>query len=59
VPAGSVAIAAEYSAVYPTSSPGGWHLLGRLHRDAPSVWDLDRGAPALLGPGTLVRFVAR
>ncbi|MFZ9988306.1 MAG: 5-oxoprolinase subunit B family protein, partial [Candidatus Nanopelagicales bacterium] len=29
VPAGSVAIAAGYSAVYPLASPGGWHLLGR------------------------------
>ena len=28
VPAGSVAIAAEYTAVYPRPSPGGWHLLG-------------------------------
>jgi 5-oxoprolinase (ATP-hydrolysing) subunit A len=28
VPAGSVAIAGPYSAIYPFSSPGGWHLLG-------------------------------
>lgn len=29
VPAGSVAIADAYTAVYPFASPGGWHLLGR------------------------------
>ena len=29
VPAGSVAIAAGQSALYPQASPGGWHLLGR------------------------------
>ena len=28
VPAGSVAIAAGYSGVYPRESPGGWHLIG-------------------------------
>lgn len=29
VPAGSLAIAGPYTAVYPFASPGGWHLLGR------------------------------
>jgi KipI family sensor histidine kinase inhibitor len=55
VPAGSVAIAAGYSAVYPTASPGGWHLLGTT---TLAVWDADRTPPALLAPGTVVRFVA-
>lgn len=55
VPAGSVAIAAGYSAVYPSASPGGWHLLG--HTDA-IVWDPHRDRPALLVPGTRVRFRA-
>jgi KipI family sensor histidine kinase inhibitor len=55
VPAGSVAIAGEFSAVYPRESPGGWRLLG--HTDAP-MWDLDRTPPALLTPGTRVRFRA-
>lgn len=54
VPAGSVAIASEYSAVYPSVSPGGWHLLGTT---ATRVWDVDRDPPALLVPGTEVRFV--
>jgi biotin-dependent carboxylase-like uncharacterized protein len=53
VPAGSVAVAGPWSAVYPTASPGGWQLLGRT--DA-AVWDLERAEPALLPPGTTVRF---
>ncbi|MEM9516248.1 MAG: allophanate hydrolase subunit 1 [Actinomycetota bacterium] len=54
VPAGAVAIAAHYSAVYPSPSPGGWHLLGRT--DAV-VWDVAADPPARLAPGTPVRFV--
>lgn len=54
VPAGSVALAGEYTGVYPRASPGGWQLIGRT--DA-SLWDLDRDPPALLTPGTRVRFV--
>jgi KipI family sensor histidine kinase inhibitor len=55
VPAGSVAVADTWSAVYPRDSPGGWQLLGRT--DAV-LWDLGRPAPALLTAGTRVRFVA-
>jgi KipI family sensor histidine kinase inhibitor len=54
VPAGSVGLAGEFSAVYPRSSPGGWQLLG--HTDA-ILWDVDRQPPALLQPGSTVRFV--
>jgi KipI family sensor histidine kinase inhibitor len=53
VPAGSVAVADEFTGVYPNASPGGWHLLGRT--DAV-LWDVDRDPPALLAPGTRVRF---
>lgn len=56
VPAGSVAIAGEYTGVYPRSSPGGWRLLGST--EAP-LFDLDRRPPALLAPGVRVRFVPR
>lgn len=55
VPAGAVAIASEYSAVYPRSSPGGWHLLGTT---TVALFDPERDPPALLVPGTRVRFVA-
>lgn len=53
VPPGTVALAGDYSAVYPRPSPGGWQLIGRT--DAP-LWSLDRDPPALLVPGTAVRF---
>jgi 5-oxoprolinase (ATP-hydrolysing) subunit B len=53
VPAGSVAVSDRYTSVYPHASPGGWHLLGRT---TMVLWDLERQPPALLTPGTRVRF---
>ena len=55
VPAGSVALAGNYSAVYPRRSPGGWQLIG--HTGA-RMWDLDREQPALAAPGHRVQFRA-
>ena len=55
VPAGSVAIAAEYTAAYPSVSPGGWHLVGTT--DAV-LWDPAGAEPSLIRPGATVRFVA-
>jgi KipI family sensor histidine kinase inhibitor len=53
VPAGSVAIAAEMTAVYPLESPGGWHLIGAT----PVVlWDMERYDEPLFKPGDWVRF---
>lgn len=54
VPAGSVALAGEYTAVYPTTSPGGWQLIGTT---AATLWTPDSEQPALLVPGTRVVFV--
>jgi 5-oxoprolinase (ATP-hydrolysing) subunit B len=56
VPAGSVGLADQFTGVYPREMPGGWQLIGRT--DAV-LWDLDREPPALLAPGTRVRFVER
>jgi inhibitor of KinA len=53
VPAGSVGIAGRQTGVYPTTSPGGWRLIGRT--DAV-LFDPARGEPALLQPGDTVRF---
>lgn len=53
VPAGSVAVGGEFSAVYPGPSPGGWQLLGRC---ADVLWDPDAASPALIQPGDSVRF---
>jgi KipI family sensor histidine kinase inhibitor len=52
---GSVGLAGEFSGVYPRESPGGWQLIGRT--DAV-LWDVTRTPPALLRPGTRVRFQA-
>lgn len=54
VPAGSVAVAGPYAAIYPRESPGGWQLIG--HTSAV-LWELGRDQPALLTPGCRVQFV--
>jgi allophanate hydrolase subunit 1 len=56
VPAGSFAIAGEYAGIYPTASPGGWHLIGSTDE---VLWDPAREEPALLAPGARVRITAR
>ncbi len=54
LPAGSVALAGDFSAVYPAASPGGWQLIGVT--ELP-MWDLRRAEPAYVQPGFQVRFV--
>ncbi|HYO34577.1 MAG TPA: allophanate hydrolase subunit 1 [Geodermatophilus sp.] len=54
VPPGSVALAGEFSGVYPRESPGGWQLIGRTD---VAVFHLGRDPAALLRPGVRVRFV--
>lgn len=53
VPPGSVGVAGEFTGVYPRSSPAGWRLLGSTEAQ---LWDAARLPPALLAPGTPVRF---
>jgi KipI family sensor histidine kinase inhibitor len=53
VAAGSVAIAAAQTAVYPLDTPGGWHIIGTTQT---VMFDPTRAAPALLSPGDTVRF---
>jgi len=53
VPAGSVAIANNQTAIYPWESPGGWHLLGSC---PVPLFDANRDTPALIGPGDRVKF---
>lgn len=53
VPAGAVAIAGEFSSIYPRVSPGGWRLLG--HTDAV-LWNPDADPPSVLRPGAVVEF---
>ncbi|MEQ2027830.1 5-oxoprolinase/urea amidolyase family protein [Xenorhabdus szentirmaii] len=53
IPAGAVALAGEFSSVYPQASPGGWQLIGIT---TERMWDLSRPSPALLQPGYRVNF---
>lgn len=55
VPAGAVALAGQFSAVYPRTSPGGWQLLG--HTTTP-MWDTHAEPPALLQPGDTLNYRA-
>ena len=52
--AGSVAIAGAQAGIYPESSPGGWHLIGRTD---DIMFDPARTRASLLAPGDRVRFV--
>lgn len=53
VPAGSVAIATRYTAVYPQPTAGGWHIIGRTPE---TFFAPHREPPALLSPGDTVHF---
>jgi KipI family sensor histidine kinase inhibitor len=53
VPAGSIGLAGPYAGIYPTASPGGWLLIGRT---GARLFDVTADPPALLVPGTRVRF---
>jgi KipI family sensor histidine kinase inhibitor len=55
VPAGSVAIGGSWSGIYPSSSPGGWRLLGRT---SAVLFDPSADPPALLAPGDRVQLEA-
>jgi KipI family sensor histidine kinase inhibitor len=53
IPAGSVGLTGGQTGIYPTASPGGWQLIGRTE---VTLFDPDRDPPALLGPGSRLRF---
>ena len=55
VPDRSVALAGNFSAVYPRTSPGGWQLIGSTTQP---FWDTTAEPPALLAPGDRVRYRA-
>ena len=53
VPGGSVAIGGSQAGIYPMSSPGGWHVIGRTPM---KLFDVTSDPPALLRAGDRVRF---
>ncbi len=55
VPAGTLGIADNQTAIYPLESPGGWNLIGRT---PVRLFDQERSQPTLLTAGQQVRFRA-
>ncbi|MGH7630067.1 MAG: 5-oxoprolinase subunit PxpB [Gemmatimonadales bacterium] len=53
VPAGSVGVAGDQTAIYPLETPGGWHLIGRTEL---RPFDPSRFPPSLFVAGDRVRF---
>jgi KipI family sensor histidine kinase inhibitor len=53
VPPGSVAVADGYTGIYPSATPGGWRLIGRIAQRLFNPWATP---PALLRPGDRVIF---
>jgi len=55
IPAGSVAIGGNQTGIYPVSSPGGWHIIGRTPLD---LFNLESISPFIAKPLDKVRFTA-
>ena len=53
IEAGSVAIGGSQTGIYPTNSPGGWHIIGR---SPLSFFDAKKLPPVWASPGDLIRF---
>lgn len=53
VPAGSVAISDRQTAIYPQSSPGGWHIIGRTPMD---VFDPNKEPANLFSVTDTIKF---
>ncbi len=51
---GAVGIAGMQTGIYPTDSPGGWHIVGYT---PTTMFDVNSNTPSLLRPGNRVRFV--
>lgn len=55
VPKGALAIAEEYTAIYPEPTPAGWHLIGYCPE---TLFDVSLPVPTLFKVGQKVKFVA-
>lgn len=55
VPAGSVAIADQQTAVYPASSPGGWNIIGQC---PVKLFNPTQAPYSLIQPADRVRFIS-
>lgn len=50
---GSVAIGGSQTGIYPTESPGGWHVIGNCPL---KLFDADQDPPCFVKPGDVLRF---
>lgn len=55
VPKGSVAIGGQQTGVYPSESPGGWHIIGRT---PISLFDITKPKPVFAEIGDRIQFQA-
>lgn len=55
IPAGSVGIADNQTAIYPDQSPGGWHIIGNCPQ---SLFLADQYPLSIFSIGDQVQFVA-
>lgn len=55
VPVGSVAIGGRQTGIYPSSSPGGWHLIGQT---PITLFDPSRSNPTFAMAGEQIEFVS-
>jgi KipI family sensor histidine kinase inhibitor len=58
VPSGAVAIAAQQTAVYPHSSPGGWHILGQTPQAMTTIDSNTNTFSPTVSVGQYVKFTA-
>ncbi|RZS92491.1 5-oxoprolinase subunit PxpB [Aquimarina brevivitae] len=52
---GSVAIGGQQTGIYPSNSPGGWHVVGKTPVE---LFDKDRRPPCFIQPGDQIKYVA-
>lgn len=52
-PEGAVAVAGEFTGIYPRATPGGWRVLGRT---GLKLFDAAHEPPTLFSPGDQIRF---
>jgi len=55
IPAGSLGIAGQQTAIYPTDSPGGWQIIGRTPLE---LVNYENDQPTIVKTGDRVKFVA-
>ncbi|MFC5623914.1 5-oxoprolinase subunit PxpB [Algoriphagus winogradskyi] len=53
VPVGSIAIGGAQTGIYPSSSPGGWHLIGQT---PITMFDADQARPVFASVGERIEF---